>query len=212
MFKPGIILLLLLIPIFNTANAQKVLKDLILKDATFNEFVSVIESQTVYTFMYDNTLNENLRFSISEKEIAIEDVLKIAFKDKDVEYSILGNQIVLKKKATQTIDFSSKILKIAGIVVDEKRQAIVGVEIADKETFKGTLSNLNGHFWLEVNSDAMITFSHIAYKKKQIPAKNISNSTIVLTEEDIKMDEIVVLGYGTSLKTRCNRLRFEYFV
>lgn len=200
MFKPGIILFLLLIPIFNTANAQKILKELSLKDASFAEFVSVVESQTVYTFMYDNTLNENLRFSISEKEINIEDVLKIAFQDKEVEYSILGNQIILKKKAAATNDSSPKTLKIAGILVDEKGQAIVGVEISDKETFKGTLSNLNGRFWLEVNSDAMITFSHIAYKKKQIPAQNISNSTIVLFEEDIKIDEIVVLGYGTSLK------------
>ncbi len=180
--------------------AQKVVIDIALKDAGLPDLVAEIEKISDYTFMYDNTLSDTYNFTITAHTISIEDLLIELFRDKNIEFQIVGKQIILKKKTTDSNFSVLPNRKIRGTVVDEKGLPIIGVEITEKNTLKGTLSNINGGFSMDVKDDALIVFSHIAYKSKELPAKSIIGSTIILTEEDIKIDEIVVLGYGTSLK------------
>lgn len=181
--------------------AQKAVVDIALKDAGLPELISEIEKKTDYTFMYDNTLyDSNYRFSITYNGVSVEDFLKAAFKDKNIDFQISGKQIILKLKTTDAEENTLPVRKLRATVVDEKGLPIIGVEITGKNTFKGTLSNINGSFILDVTPDDVIKFSHIAYKTLELPVASIKNNTIVLVEEDLKIDEIVVLGYGTSLK------------
>lgn len=98
MLKPRLLLMFLLLIVSLTANSQKLLIDISLKNVTLAELVSEIERQTGYTFMYDNTLNEHLRFTIAEKKLSIDAILTKVFYGKSIDYAIVGTQIILKKK------------------------------------------------------------------------------------------------------------------
>ena len=200
MIKSRFVLSVLFYMLCVGAFAQKAVIDIALKDAELPDLVAEIEKISDYTFMYDNTLSEKFNFTITAHATAVEDILKEVFKDKNIAFEIVGKQIILKKKITDSNLTPLPERKIRGFLVDENGLPIIGVEITVKNSLKGTLSNINGGFSLDVSDDAVVCFSHIAYKHKELAARSIANSTIVLVEEEIKIDEIVVLGYGTSLK------------
>jgi len=200
MFKRKIVFFYLILFTYIPLSAQKVFIDLTLKDATLTEFVSAFEEQTGYTFMYDNTLSESLRFTINEKKSPIELVLKNAFEDKDVEFLVVGHQIVLKKRTEILTEQPTVIRKIKGLVVDEKLEPIVGVTVYLKGSNLGTITGLNGEFSLDANSEGVLIFSHISYISQAQPVIKVQNSKVILIEENKKIEEVVVLGYGTSLK------------
>lgn len=181
--------------------AQKTCVDLNLKNATLAEFVGAVESQSDYTFMYDNTLSEEMRFNIDEKKQSIENVLKKVFSDKDVEYLLVGNQIVLKRKSKSLQEKANAgFRKIQGFVVDEKGNPVIGVAVVLKGTNESTITGIDGAFSLNCEGEGVLSFTHISYIPLEITSEKARNSRVVLAEEVKKIDEIVVLGYGTSLK------------
>ena len=201
MIKSHISLSLFLLLSITFAFGQKAKVDFILTDAGLSDLIAEIEKKTDYTFMYDDTLYEyNELFSISMNSATVEEFLTEAFKNKNIEFQIIGKQIILKKTQNHAIQISASTRRIKGRVIDESGNPIIGVEISEKNTYHGTLTNINGGFSIEVSSNGTLRFSHLAYKSLELEVNSIKSTTIVLVEEDIKMDEIVVLGYGTSLK------------
>ena len=181
--------------------AQKVLISIDLKNATLTEFVLVVEAKSGYTFMYDNSLSNDIRFSINELNQPIEILLNNAFEGKEIDYLIVGNQIVLKKKLSIVTELPpSENRKVRAIVVDEAGKPIQGATVCIKGTNRATITGLKGEFSLDCDGDGIISVSHITYLALDIAANKVQNSKIILIEEDKKIDEIVVLGYGTSLK------------
>lgn len=93
----------------------------------------------------------------------------------------------------------SNVVKVSGIVIDEKREPIVGVSVFG-EKGKGTVTDKEGRFSLEVLQNSTVTFSFIGYESKELRASEIKNSTVILEESTIEMDEVVVIGYGAVRK------------
>lgn len=70
----------------------------------------------------------------------------------------------------------------------------------EKGTTNGTVTDLNGQYSLDISPSAVLLVSYIGYDTKEIrvDGKNILN--ISLAENTENLDEIVVIGYGTSRK------------
>ena len=90
---------------------------------------------------------------------------------------------------------------ISGRVVDAKGQPLPGVAIAVKGTTKGTTTDFDGHFQLDVPDDAkMLIFSFVGMKKKEVKIDGRTSLEVVLEEDTIGLDEVVAVGYGTMRK------------
>jgi TonB-linked SusC/RagA family outer membrane protein len=90
---------------------------------------------------------------------------------------------------------------VTGSVVDEKGIAMPGVSIAVKGTGKGTTTDANGHFTINVeNENAVLVFSMIGYatQERAIPATHVIN--LQLSPDEKSLNEVVVVGYGTQKK------------
>lgn len=98
------------------------------------------------------------------------------------------------------LNAQSNVIKISGIVLDEKREPIIGVSVVVGDKGKGTITDNEGKFNLEVAQNSTVTFSFIGYKSKSLKASEIRNSSIILEESTIEMDEVVVIGYGAVRK------------
>lgn len=90
---------------------------------------------------------------------------------------------------------------ITGRVFDSKGSPIPGVNIAEKNTHNGTITDANGKFSIKVESEySILTFSSIGYAIKGITIGNQNTIEVILEESTIDLSEIVVVGYGSVTK------------
>ena len=89
---------------------------------------------------------------------------------------------------------------INGKVSDENNEGLPGATIIIKGTTKGTVSDINGSFMLDVNEYDTITVSFSGYIKKDIPVTNKILFSINLDPDIETLKEVVVVGYGSEQK------------
>lgn len=88
---------------------------------------------------------------------------------------------------------------ITGKVVDEATALpLEGVSVKVKNFTAGTLTNDKGEFTLEVpSSESVITFSYVGFRIYEIKAGTASTLDVKLISTADKMDDVIVIGYGT---------------
>lgn len=90
---------------------------------------------------------------------------------------------------------------VTGIVSASTGETLPGVNILVKGTETGTISGMDGKYYIEVpDASSVLIFSYVGYITLEI---NISGRTLidVILEESIEaMEEVVVVGYGTQKK------------
>ena len=195
--------LLLLVVMFNIrANtyAQKTKVSLELNNTTVETVIETIEQKTDFRFIYKmNDIDLNRIISIRVKDQTIDVVLDKLFKGTGTDFKVRETQIILKKPLIEKMDQTFYLEKtIKGKVSDENGMPLPGASVMEEKTKKGVITDINGNFEIRVeNSDSIIIISYIGYKEKRVSA-NQDNSVIQLFPDTTTLEEIVVVGYGTS--------------
>lgn len=112
-----------------------------------------------------------------------------------------GTYPVMAVPVTNAVETIQQNKKIIGTIVDQNGEAIIGANVIQKGTTNGTITDIEGHFTLEVPANAILTISFIGYKSKDVTLKgNETKITITLKDDTEILDEVVVVGYGTMKK------------
>ena len=82
--------------------------------------------------------------------------------------------------------------QISGNVVDETGLPVIGANIVETGTTNGTVTDYDGNFSLEVNSNASIQISYIGYVDQVINTSGTNYVEIILLEDQQLLDEVVV--------------------
>lgn len=91
--------------------------------------------------------------------------------------------------------------KVTGVVVDTNGYPIIGANVVVKGTTNGNITDIDGKFALEnVPDNAILLISYIGYKSQEISVKNQTALNITLIEDSETLDEVIVVGYGSSVK------------
>lgn len=90
--------------------------------------------------------------------------------------------------------------KITGTVVDELGEPLAGVNIVEKGTTNGCLTDIDGNFSLNVATGKTLVFSYIGYTAQEAKVGN-SPLRLVLKEDNQVLDETIVVGYGSVKKS-----------
>ena len=88
---------------------------------------------------------------------------------------------------------------VSGIVVDAANQPIVGAFVLEKGTSNGTMTGADGKFTIELPSDATFEVSSMGYVTQEIAVGGRSVFAITLAEDTQLLEEVVVVGYGTTV-------------
>lgn len=91
----------------------------------------------------------------------------------------------------------SSFTRVTGKVSNEG-QPLPGVTIVVKNTSKGTTTDENGQFSIEVNSEDVLVFSAVGMASQEV---NVGQNKVIDIELlwDVKqLNEVIVVGYGTS--------------
>jgi TonB-linked SusC/RagA family outer membrane protein len=92
-------------------------------------------------------------------------------------------------------------INVSGNVQDTSGFPIPGVNVVVKNTTKGAVTDFDGNFTItNIATGSTLTFSYIGYVTKQVVITNNAKLTVLLTEDLAKLDEVVVIGYGTQTK------------
>ncbi len=102
--------------------------------------------------------------------------------------------------ATNFVSAQSRVIK--GTVIDENKEALVGVNVLMKGSDIGTTTGLTGEFSLETTMEnPTLVFSYVGYKTKEILVKNELILLVSLAPDLTTLSEVVVIGYGTQKKS-----------
>lgn len=91
--------------------------------------------------------------------------------------------------------------QLTGVVTDGAKEPLIGVNVQEKGTTNGTITDLNGNFKLTLTgNNAVLIFSYVGYVTSEVTVGNSNTLSIVMMEDSKVMDEVVVIGYGTTTK------------
>ena len=89
--------------------------------------------------------------------------------------------------------------QVNGIVTDKTGEPLIGVNVVEKGTTNGVITDFNGQFTLNVAQGKTLVFSYVGYTTQEITVKG-SSLKIIMEEDSKTLDEVVVVGYGTQKK------------
>ena len=111
--------------------------------------------------------------------------------------SIAFPELLVAQSAKLSIDKNEIV--VTGTITDISGVTMPGVSIFVKGTKTGAISDRNGQYSVKVpNKTSVLIFSFIGYNKQEIIIGNLREINIALAENIKQMDEVVVVGYGTS--------------
>ncbi|SEW35253.1 TonB-linked outer membrane protein, SusC/RagA family [Chitinophaga arvensicola] len=174
------------------------------KKAPLEKIFREIKIQSGYLFFYDpDVIKKALPVDIKVEKAALEDVLRICFKDQPLEYTISNKVIIVNYKTNKpdpASTFLSPPIDIRGRIMDEEGNALPGATIKLKGNDKGTATDAGGNFVLQVpDNKGILVVSFIGYQTREVPVG--ASLTIILKREDTKINDVVVIGYGTRKKS-----------
>ncbi|GGZ67971.1 SusC/RagA family TonB-linked outer membrane protein [Algibacter mikhailovii] len=79
-------------------------------------------------------------------------------------------------------------------------QPLPGVNVIVKGTAKGSVTDFDGFYEIKASSNAVLEFSFIGFRKKEVAIKGQKEINVVLEEDLSELDEVIVVGYGTQKK------------
>jgi TonB-linked SusC/RagA family outer membrane protein len=90
---------------------------------------------------------------------------------------------------------------ISGKVEDADGQAMSGVNVTEKGTNNGAVTDVRGNFSIAISGkNSVLQISYVGYPTEEIATNGKSNIRVVLKSSVAKLDDVVVVGYGVQKK------------
>ncbi|UBD77131.1 TonB-dependent receptor [Parabacteroides goldsteinii] len=179
-----------------------------MQDKTLEDVFTFIENHSDYVFIYHaSKIDLSHKVNVNIKDQPIKDILKDVFRGTGLTYVVKGRQIVVKKEdAPQTPGVKSvavlqqqKGITVSGNIKDDTGFPLIGVNVVIKGSNQGVITDVDGNFSMEdVPSSAILRFSYIGYQPIEMKAQE--SIMLVMHEDNEKLEEVVVVGYGTQKK------------
>ncbi|MEP1890047.1 MAG: carboxypeptidase-like regulatory domain-containing protein, partial [Cyclobacteriaceae bacterium] len=92
-------------------------------------------------------------------------------------------------------------MTVSGTVTDaETGETLPGVTVIIKGTTKGTVTDFDGNYLLNVEPSDVLNISFIGYKDQDILVGGSTVIDVALTLDIEELEEVVVIGYGSQKK------------
>lgn len=188
------LILLGLLRVSATTNAQVYRINLQLENVACGKAIESVKGQTNLDFFFSNKeLNVNRKVSVSCQEASLEEALKQILGE-GYSFRLVDNTVVIRP-VKQGLP-QPKQMNIKGIVKDAKGNLLPGVTVLLKGTSLGVSTDADGKFTLSFPEmkDAVLLLSFIGMKTTEVKYTGQPEITVVMQEDATEMDEVVVTG------------------
>ncbi|RYF72030.1 MAG: SusC/RagA family TonB-linked outer membrane protein, partial [Cytophagaceae bacterium] len=173
--------------------------------------LSAIESKADIRFIYSPKLIQAQRLvTVNAQNQPLGDVLETVLKPLQINYRLVGNDIVLSQLSESMNSLSvptaseSVTLEevITGTITDEAGEGLPGVNVVVKGTQRGAVTDAQGKYRITVDDqNAVLTVSFVGYVKQEITVGARTTINVTLQSDTNSLNEVVVVGYGTQRKS-----------
>jgi TonB-linked SusC/RagA family outer membrane protein len=193
----------------HNVNGQRVLDQKVtlrVSNVEVDKVLEKIESVTKIKFMYNPQIFNNQKGSFKFQDESLADVLGKLLSPYNVTYEVVQDRIILKREQN-TIEAKPSTKEapkknVAGTVTDETGTGLPGVSILIKGTQRGTSTNADGKYTLDIPDEelttAILSFSFVGYTTQDVPVGGKSDISIQLAPEAKALNEVVVTALGIS--------------
>lgn len=179
------------------------------EDTEVEKVLRQLEKAVDVQFMYSsNVLRGQQRITVQASNEPLGDVLDRVLRPMNIRYELVGKKILLTPASSGLMPLEQKIKipattgqldrNVSGTVTDESGSGLPGVSVVLKGTQRGTTTNAEGRFQIEVpTNNTVLVFSFVGYKTQEVTVGNQSVLNVSLKPENQSLNEVVVVGYGT---------------
>ncbi len=90
---------------------------------------------------------------------------------------------------------------VSGQLIDENGEPLTGATIVVEGTDIGTVSDIDGNFEIKARENDVLIVRYLGFEEQQVTVGKDANISISLKADSDLLDEVVVVGYGTSKKS-----------
>ena len=190
-------MLVWLIQVKGEVYSQNQLVTLQLKNCNVEEFLQEVKNQTGIRFMYRSEFVRDIpRFSLDVRQERLYEVLKQVFAAQGIRCCFEDEVVILMKDQAE-----NKMREIRGTVRDAGGNALPGVTVLIKGTSLGTTTDADGKYALKLpEGNHVLIFTMVGMESREEPVDKRTEIDVVLKEEVAEIDEVVVVGYGSTRK------------
>ncbi len=87
------------------------------------------------------------------------------------------------------------------VISSEDNSPLVGANVTIKGSTRGMITDVNGSYTIKAKEGEILVFAYVGFIKQEIVIKSELIINVVLQAELKKLDEIIVIGYGTQKKS-----------
>ncbi|MDX1699048.1 MAG: TonB-dependent receptor, partial [Melioribacteraceae bacterium] len=91
---------------------------------------------------------------------------------------------------------SAQEISVAGSITGEEGEPLPGVNVLEKGTSNGVVSNFDGNYNITVSDGATLVFSFLGFQSQEISVDGRREIDVILENDEEALDEVVVIGYG----------------
>lgn len=197
----------------NDAKSQAILQksfSVNLEKVELKNVISEIQKQTSVKFSFSpNMINSERIMTYRADTKTVSDFLDYIKNVYRIDYKVVDERVILflqndmertnkSEAAVNAVDF---IKTISGKVTNEKGEPLEGVSVRVKGKNIATQSNVEGAYTIKNAPDqAVLVFTYIGYISNEVKLGSSDKLDIVLKQSNNNLDEVVVVGYGTSTR------------
>lgn len=178
------------------------------KTITVDEVFRIIKGQTDYRFIYESDMFKDFpKVTVKKGTMKANRLLKQSLSSGNFNFNFIDDKTIVIKKtsiALQDLTISGQVLDvnglpIPGITVYVTNNEPTGERINTEFLVRGTATDIDGNFSLAAEAGYYLAVSGIGYEfKYQLVTANQTVYNITLEERVSDLDEVLVVGYGTT--------------
>ena len=170
-----------------------------------------IQKQSGYDFVSTyETLKEGGNVTVNVRNVSLQKALEECLKGKPLNYVIIGKTVVIQFKerdysnANNNTIFSKPLppppIEIHGRVVNQQGEPLQKVSVVVSGTKIGTTTDSDGRFTLSApdNKNVVLEISSVGFQNRKVTVGNKTEINVVLEEQMTGLNDVVVVGFGTS--------------
>ncbi|MES1250194.1 MAG: carboxypeptidase-like regulatory domain-containing protein, partial [Chitinophaga rupis] len=169
-----------------------------LHNATLNEIFLEIEKKTEFRFVFnDDVLKNESKTDVVVKDAPVTEVLAELLWKTSLDFKIRDENLVVIVNKIE----DPKALPVHGTILNSRGQPLSGVSVLEKGTHNGVNTHEKGEFFITVkDNNAVLVISSIGYLAQEYKVSGDAPVSISLVEDFSKLNDVVVVGYGTQKK------------
>ncbi len=196
------LVLMLLTALPAAAQNKKITVDL--DNVPVREFIKAVESQSGYTFAYNNSeIDLTQRVSVKAADENVVDVVIRALSAQNLTARMEGSRIVVSRKPAAAPAQPARAPKgrVTGTVRSVSGEPVIGASVIVMETSRGDVTGIEGGFSVEAMPGQTLSVSFLGYNTQQIKVGSRTSFDITLTEDSQQISEVLVVGYTPMRKS-----------